>query len=296
MRAVATLSAACALLVGCIQPSIDKPPPPEESSSLRDDYSGATATLRDDTIGRYVDDIGLALEELRELCGWESIDDMLCATPEECATSFECPALGETQAVMDEMRALVLEAQGTDGETIVSEGDEELLTGPFKKANGFITVRRTCGGFGERPTVAPENGRIVLSAGFTDRGVDPVLWADLEACQERVFDRAFTQITVSGRVILILGDGPINPSTDVSFLTGFNLQIETDLGTADVAGSFFYDPAMSRFLMLIRDDEGRTALFYSRPGSAGILTADGAYECDFPARSCISPSGTVVTW
>jgi len=284
------------LLIGCIQPSIDKPPPPEESATLVDDYSGATTTLQEDTLGRYVDDIELTLEELGELCGWESIDDVLCATPEECETSFECPALGETRALMDEMRALVLEAQGTDGETFTSEGGEELITGPFKKADGFITVRRTCGGFGERPTVAPENGRIVLSAGFTDRGVDPVLWADLEACQERVFDRGFTQITVSGRVILILGDSPITPSSDVSFLTSFDLQIETDLGTAGVAGSFLYQPAMNRFLMLIRDDEGQTVLFYSRPGSAGILTADGAYECDFPARSCTSPSGTAVTW
>lgn len=48
---------------------------------------------------------------------------------------------------------------------------------------GWVKLTRICDGWGPEPSPNPENGTMVLNAGFTEKGLDPVVWGQLYACK-----------------------------------------------------------------------------------------------------------------
>ena len=291
--AATLLAMAATLLAGCIEPRIDKPLAPE-TEPLSTSYTTAMGELESATMEATVQAVETTVADTGGVCGWEGIDGLLCEDASRCNAVFTCAGLASTTALVNRVKDLILDAANSDDETIDNDG-EEVFTTPFKQGEGFVTIRRICSGHGETPTVDDANGRVVMTAGFTNLTLDPVIWADFEGCKFRVLNAPFASITITGRLVVVLANEPVRPGVDISFLTGFDFEIETELGTADIASSFQFDPAGTRLLILIRRDEG-DLLFYTSPGHTGFLTASGDYACDFTGRVCTGPEGRVVTW
>ncbi len=292
--AVTLTAMAATLLAGCIEPRIDKPAAPE-TEPLSTSYTVVMGELESATMEATVQAVETTVADTGGVCGWESLEGLICADPAECNGLFTCASLSATTALVNRVKDLILDASNSEDETIETETGDEVFTTPFQQAEGFVTVRRTCSGHGSLPTVDDANGRIVMTAGFTNLTLDPVIWADFEACKFRVLNAPFTSVTITGRLLVVLSTEPVRPDTAISFLTGFDFEIETELGTADIAASFQFDPDGTRLLILIKRDEG-DLIFYSSPGRTGFLTASGDYACDFTGRVCTGPEGRTVAW
>lgn len=292
--AATLIAMAAVLLAGCIEPRIDKPVAPE-TGSLSASYTTAMGELQSATMEATVQAVETTVADTGGVCGWEGIDGLFCEDAARCNALFTCAGLASTTALVNRLKDLILDAANSDDETIDTDEGEEVFTTPFKQGEGFVTVRRICSGHGETPTLDDANGRIVMSAGFTNLTLDPVIWADFEGCKFRVLNAPFTSITITGRLVVILANEPVRPGVEVTFLTGFDFEIETELGVLDIAASFKIDPDATRLLILVERDEGNV-LFYSSPGRTGFLTASGDYACDFTGRVCTGPDGRVVTW
>src|SRR5688572_16366463 len=111
-------------------------------------------------------------EKVRALIDFDAIVDRL---QETIAALNEEPSFAPT-------RAIVLEGEGT------------------------ARVERICTGFGdpEPPVDKDANGFIELTAGYSNDGLDPVVFGGATACQEQV---AGARLQVSGDVNLFVGVG-----------------------------------------------------------------------------------------
>ncbi len=292
---IATLIAiAATLLAGCIEPRIEKPLAPV-TEPLSTSYTAAMGELESASMEATMEAVEITVADTGGVCGWQGLDDLLCEDPAECNAVFTCAGLASTTALVNRVKDLVLDATNSRDETIETDEGEEVFTTPFKQGEGFVTLRRICSGHGEAPTLDDANGRLVMSAGFTNFTLDPVIWADFEGCKFRVLNAPFTSITITGQLVVVLANEPVRPGVDISFLTGFDLEIETELGVLDIAASFQLDPDATRLLILIERDEG-DLLFFSSPSRSGFVTAGGEYACDFTGRVCIGPEGREVRW
>lgn len=291
------LGLAVAGLGACIEPRIEKPLSPE-TDELTDNYANVGGELQSAMMAPMVAEVEESVSSMGSICGWPGINGLLCETPGECNAVFTCAGLAEARALAEEVKQLILDGANSDEDTVDTENGDRVLTNPFRKSEGYVRLRRICAGHGEVRTLDEANGILEMNAGFTNLSLDPVIWADFAGCQFRVLNAPFAQITLSGRMLLILSEDQVRPDTEVSFLTAFDLEIETELGTANLAASFRYEPTGTRLLILIRDvfGSGTNILFYSEPGSTGFITSGGKYACDFTARICTGPEGEEVAW
>ena len=277
----------------CIQPKIDKPLAPE-TDELAELYAAPPGELTAEMMEPMVAEVEATVSSTGGLCGWADIDSLLCADPDDCNAIFTCKGLAEARALADQVRELILDSANGDDTVDTEEGE---FANPFKQAEGFATIRHRCPGLGDMPTLDEANGDITMTAGFTNLSLDPVIWAELDGCQTRVLAAPFAEITVTGTFLVALSDAQVTPDSDITFLIAFDLQIETELGTADIAASFLLEPDESRISILIRGvgDVG-DVLFFSGPNRAGFITRSGEYACDFTGRRCIGPGGEELTW
>jgi hypothetical protein len=271
-------------LSACIAPRIDKPDPPD-TAELRADYALPTVDLEPAAMEAVVTDVEEQVQMTGTICGWESVADLRCESRDGCNALFTCAAIERVRALADRIRELVLE--GANGDDTV-ETEEGTFANPFKAVSGFAHVHQICPGLGSTPTLDEGNGTLSMNAGFTNRTLDPVIWAELDACQFRVVNAPFANVTAGGDVVLVLAEEPVGVDTDVTFLTAFELDITTELGTGTAQASFLYDPSVPRMLIAVPIGSEGTLFLYSQPGEVGLVTPSGEYRCDFAARVCSS--------
>jgi hypothetical protein len=248
----------------------DRPEPPD-MAPLVDAYANPTAEL-DQTVA---DELATDLRARVDLAG--ALDNLSSLIDEVLAPSLEQE---------EESRGGVAPRGEPGNSSVVLEGD------------GFARIEHVCGGWDAAPTVdEDENGRLALTATFTEGGLDPVIWGEAERCK-RLF--ASHQVLVDGAVNLWIGENlSVDGFGDSAILFQLVAALEVDgepwassdfdievcpTGAADCEpGSIAINIAAG----------GGHLVFYLAPDRAtgGFRAANGNWPCSFEGSDAVCTSG-----
>jgi hypothetical protein len=199
------------------------------------------------------------------------------------------------QPVLDEMLGPAID-EADDG-----EGDDDddgasarrLAPGRHDytiEGDGFLRVTHTCRGFGAvAPPIDPEaNGALSAVVGFSERGLDPVIWGDFDRCEIVVDDR---DVRFDGGVALYVGENlRIGGLGTQPILFQLGATVEVD-GDELVDGGFDFQVCPPRadgcapgtVELLIGAGEGETLVFFvdASREAGGFRGANGTWDCGF---------------
>jgi hypothetical protein len=170
--------------------------------------------------------------------------------------------------------------------------------------DGYVVVTRICDGWGAVPVPDAANGALTLTAGFTERGLDPVIWGSLFDCKYKLDQRA----------IEIDGLDPDPAAIDVRAYIGSAVTLENfgafvepiviDVASrvfvdgVDQLGRFTFkiDVATRSFETLVPVGGGYVvaAVALDRSSTVAVRAADGTYACDVAAQRCTTPAGVTL--
>jgi hypothetical protein len=170
--------------------------------------------------------------------------------------------------------------------------------------DGFARVERICTGHGDPspPVDKDANGFLQLTVGYTEDGIDPVIFGGAFTCAEQIADR---RMELAGAIDLYVGnalklsDVPTTPVlfrlsdfaftvNDVELVSGgFDFQVCRGTASRCVAGYVE---------MLLALPEGGTIVFFinSATGAGGFRAANGIWTCAFRDGMCTDEQGHVV--
>lgn len=247
---------------------VNKPTPPD-MSSLTATYDSPQGTLTPENAARVYREAQDLVARIEEL----GVDEKLIDT---VLDALEARQNGQSEA----RGAVVSNRQAqTEGE-------------------GYLVATRLCNGWGEEPVPDPENGDIVLTVGFTERGVDPIAWGEITLCRY-VFERK--QILLGG-----LGDAPaggvrLSFGESLAFdqlgsprvLVDLDLRAEVDGAPVGADLDFRLDRASSTLETRIPVDDGDVIAIASANSFAGVRAKNGDFVCDLSSQSCSDGEETV---
>ncbi|HEU0035684.1 MAG TPA: hypothetical protein VFQ53_33965 [Kofleriaceae bacterium] len=258
------------LFAACAEPTRDKPEPPD-MSALVTAYASPTSNF-DEAAARDVEALVeqkvSALADLDAIAG--AIDRALGALAEDDAPAFA-----------PEHQNLVLQGEG------------------------YARIERICSGHGSpAPAIDKDaNGYLELTTGYSERGLDPVVFGGAVGCKEQASSAA---LVVDGQVNLYIGDNltvdQLGGSPILFQLDDFALQAN---GSNVIDGGFDFQLCRGttsscvpgHFELLLGLPSGHTIVFFIDLASkaGGFRAANGVWTCDFLAGSCANASGATVT-
>ncbi len=279
------LAAALVVAAACTKVDIDKPTPPDVSDLVAA-YAEPTGAFTDSNGGEVVGTLDERLVAGSVLCGWDPAADLLCAGEPECPLAG-CLGIEDGVEALEEAFGIAGSDAGPAEDAAPPRAADIVLRG-----RGFVRLHRICPGAGPEP-VADEraNGALDLVVGFSDRGLDPVVWGTAERC----LVPALVPVRFESEIVLVFGDGPWNPARGISFL--FRMTGEADLGDGggglEVASDFGLDLDQRELTVAVTIADGSRFVFFARPGATGFLAANGEWTCDFGARTCAAGADSV---
>ncbi len=171
------------------------------------------------------------------------------------------------------------------------------------KGEGYLVVTRICDGWGAVPVPDLANGTMQLTVGFTEQGVDPVLWGTLALCKYRYGEHT---VQLDGR-------SPDRNAGDVRVYVGSNVTVDTFgafveplvvelvaqviLDGAEVAGqlSFQIDVNTRAIALLVPIGAGNVIVSLDTTRqSAQVRATNGTFSCDLAAQRCTAPNGAQI--
>ncbi len=208
------------------------------------------------------------------------------------------------RGTVDAMRALVEEIRSSVSGGI-DESEKGTTSGSAVKpglrvqaleGEGFITVHRICPGWetGDGPNEA--DGALDVVVGFTERGVDPVIWGTATACKLGAESSA---IQVSGAVNVYIGENvAFDAFASAAMLFQMSVELTTSGGVEKVETDFRMKllPAEEQSLEYrVFAGEGFT-VYGETTAARGYRAANGTFSCDFEAKKCSAESGDTLSW
>jgi hypothetical protein len=165
-------------------------------------------------------------------------------------------------------------------------------------ANGTMSIRRICAGWGPEPVADEANGNLSLRVNFSESGLDPVIWGDADACRYLVGGIAEISIDEgSGRTP---GDVRAWLGRSASFDDFGNDPIifDVDLDTAvegvaaPVVVNFRVDPAALSLAFAVDVLPGKVVVSLDDvSGTLSVVAQNGSFECDLVLGQCTSETG-----
>ena len=162
-------------------------------------------------------------------------------------------------------------------------------------ADGYMRITRTCAGWSSPP--APDranNGALLVTATFTQRGLDPTLWGDAERCRYLSGDVQVELQQESGRsdaVRVNWGEAIEAESLDeralivdmtlTAFLDGESLPLDFDFRSLG-DGSIEYR---------IEQDDGSVIARIGSDNRVRLRAGNGTFDCDERDCAQIAPTG-----
>lgn len=192
-------------------------------------------------------------------------------------------------------------------EMLMAIGEDVSVAPPTRtvtvEGDGFARVTRICSGHGTPapPIDKDANGFLELSAGFTEGGIDPVVFGGATDCLEQVAD---TPLTITGSVNVHIGKNfQLDAQMDTPVL--FQLDVEMMIGDRPVFGSGFdfrvchatdseCEAGHVELLLHLFDDTSLVFYFQAATGTGGFRDSSGLWTCDFLAGECIGPQAQAV--
>lgn len=259
-------------LCACGAQPIDKPEPPD-MTALVAAYDAPDGTLDQAAVAA----LTAELLERAPIVAQLGFDVTIAGVVDQAAQSSEEPS-SETTSV-----------PGSDAELAADEG------GSLLQGEGYLVITRICNGWSSPAVAAKENGRMALTAGFTEAGLDPVVWGTLTECKY-LFDD--TPVTVGGRGSDDDGDVRLHLASKdlLSNPLLFDLDAEVTLGVdppRDVDFDFRILPGQG-FELRLPATNGHVVVQVA-DGQLGTIRADnGDFTCDLGAGTCTNEAGEVV--
>lgn len=173
------------------------------------------------------------------------------------------------------------------------------------EGDGFARVERICGGWGAQPEVDDDNGALTLTTTFSEAGLDPVIWGELDECRDVLEE---FEVLADGDVNLHVGENlaleRVGRSPVLVQIVG---QVEVD-GEQLVDGEFdvrICPPGADEcrpldLEMLVTRDDGTHLVFafnLEARDMATVRDANGEWQCATDAASdavCSQASVSVV--
>jgi hypothetical protein len=153
------------------------------------------------------------------------------------------------------------------------------------EAGGFLRVTRICPGWETSPVADRQrNGFQVLTARFTESGLEPVVWGDVERCRYRFGDsRIEIDAAAGSEYSLAVSRPPAEADAGAPTLFVLRLAVTLNGETTDLSTDFRVLPEGVEY-RLERDDGSLTART-DPDGSLHVRAANGRFVCD-DALSC----------
>ena len=168
---------------------------------------------------------------------------------------------------------------------------------------GFLVVTRICDGWDVAPIADLANGTMELTVGFTEQGVDPVMWGSLALCKYRLNEH-FVQLDgrsfdrSRGDVRVYIGNN-VTTTTFGTFVEPVLVELEAQviLDGAEVAGllSFQIDVNTRALAMLVPLVSGNVVVSLDAARLSTVVRAgNGTFTCDLVAQRCTAPDGSSI--
>lgn len=168
---------------------------------------------------------------------------------------------------------------------------------------GFLVVTRICDGWGAAPIPDFANGTMQLTVGFTERGVDPVMWGSLALCKYRLNEH-FVQLDgrsfdrSRGDVRVYIGNN-VTTTMFGTFVEPILVELEAQviLDGMEVAGflSFQIDVNTRAMAMLVPLATGNVIVTLDAARVGALVRAgNGTFSCDLAAQRCFAPDGATI--
>jgi hypothetical protein len=209
-------------------------------------------------------------------------------------------ALGADSELIDDLRSAVQDVTASRTQSIAPPARS--LRTVTVEGDGYLVATRICNGWGSVPVADRDaNGALVLTIGFSEAGVDPVIWGNAERCHYLV---GTSQVSIDSGSRAGDGDLRIYVGQNLSFeqlgtgRTLFDLDLSTSVDgtTTPIALDFGYDPSTRTFELAFDPGGGTLVAFASGQGLLGIRAQNGPFTCDATARTCQDPGGRVLSY
>lgn len=190
-------------------------------------------------------------------------------------------ALNITQPLIDAVNASVAGADGGDDD---SEGG-------LTQASGHLLVTRICNGWEPEPVPDPANGTLGLTVGFTETGLDPVIWGEIERClylvgSSRVALGGLRGSPIGSVRFHLGGVLPFEGLASARLLFDFDLSAELDGQGLDADFDYRLDPTSASLEVRVPVADGDVIVLVSGTGVAGVRAQNGDFVCDESASTC----------
>lgn len=209
-------------------------------------------------------------------------------------------ALLDFDAIVDGIQEAI-EALGDDAKPSARSAAPIALEG-----EGFARVQRICTGFGAPPPPIDKaaNGFLELTVGYSDDGLDSVVFGGAIDCKEEV---SGVRMNVAGDVHLFVGEGTqiadLAATTFVFELESFTFEAND---TPLISGGFDFEVCRGEattcvpghFGMLLTLGSGTTLVAFIDlvTKTGGFRAANGVWTCNFLTGECSDPQGAMVTF
>lgn len=273
-------------LAGCQKQEAGEPKPTApDMRGVAQQFSAPTGTVSKESVGSALQTIlglGQTLERL-------SLGVQLKGTLAAVGTASQDKAKQTSSAppgldLQGAEPGLTTEAFGVDGE-------------------GWIKVSRICNGWGAQPSPDPANGALHLYAGFSDKGLDPVVWGTSEACRyPAVFgDKTYRiQIDASapGQALSVyLGDNLSFQGLDGQpVIVSLNGKVTIEEISQDLAADFLVDLRDGSVEFAVPVPDGNLLVKLTGEGLFQVRAVNGTFQCSSAKRSCTLPGGQEVSF
>lgn len=259
-------------LAGCREEQLAEPlPEPPDMGTLVGAYATPTAALTAENVLR----------------AWSGATDSLGVSERLGNLTFLLEdVLGTAFAAEDEeQQALTLSSHA------VSRREDALSL----EGTGFLRIERICPGWDAAGTVdVATNGAARLTALFTERGLDPVVWGDLASCRWPIGER---RLHLDGALEVFVGNSVQLDSFGASpIILAFRGAATVDDELLQAAGlDLRWLPDAGGLELRIPVGEEHLVFFRSAVAQ-GFRAADGVWTCVFEEQRCERDDGTVIQW
>ncbi|MBI5535918.1 MAG: hypothetical protein HY898_24575 [Deltaproteobacteria bacterium] len=158
---------------------------------------------------------------------------------------------------------------------------------------GFMLVHRICPGWVEGAPADEANGAMDFTVGFTEKGIDPVVWGSLTACKVGIQG---TGSELAGDLRIHLGDNgaAFDAIASTVLLFEFKMEMKTGDKVDALAADFRLDPSGGIEYRVFAGDP--FALYFDDLKQRGYLAANGKFICDFDKKQCSNGTAPTLTW
>jgi hypothetical protein len=149
------------------------------------------------------------------------------------------------------------------------------------KADGYLEATRICPGWALPAVVDDGNGSVDLTATFSERGLDPVVWGKVAACRYRVADARveLTPIGDDDSVRVYVGEGIDSEtlaSQELVFSVNASASVDGESSALDVDFRVLDDGALE---FLVPVDSGSLVVHDNGDGTFVVRSRDGSFAC-----------------